>query len=61
MPFIWNDADWKLVDEENFKRNTEMYRGYVVVRKLFISSKKSFTNDVSAKIKHIFQILFNSI
>lgn len=49
MPFVSNDIDWLLIDDEKFHRNPEKYSGYVVARRLFVSSETSFPSSVSNK------------
>lgn len=47
MPFITNDVKSMLIGTKEFKENAEMYSNYVIVRRLFVSSKMPLENDVS--------------
>lgn len=47
MPFITNDFDSMLVDDEDYEKHPEKYKYYVVARRLFVSSKTAFSDEVS--------------
>lgn len=47
MPFVWNNTDHALVDDEEFEKDGNNYHGYVVVRRLYIASSTPFSNTVS--------------
>lgn len=40
MLYVFDGIEYKRVDDEEFEKNTESYRGYVVARRLFISLLK---------------------
>lgn len=47
MPFIWNDIEYKLIDDEEFEENLEEYDGFVVARRLYMTSTVPFPCGVS--------------
>lgn len=47
MPFITNDFNNMLVDDTDYEQHGEKYKDYVVARRLFVSAKKPFSNEVS--------------
>lgn len=56
MPFIWNDEEWMLIDDDEFEPNSEEYDGFVIAHRLYVSSKTPIASQVSKKeIKIDFQ------
>lgn len=51
MPFITNDFNHLLVDDDEYHQNPEKYRDYVIARRLYVSSKKLFTEEVSVLLR----------
>lgn len=46
MVFIWNGINYKVVDAKEFEENAENYCGYVIARRLFVSSLKPNQTNV---------------
>lgn len=49
MPFISNDTNFLLIDDEEYNKNRNKYRGYVVVRRLFVRIITPFLARVSKR------------
>lgn len=53
MPFISNDIDFKVIDDEQFNAAGADYEDYVIARKLYVHTQTPFPENVS-KVYFVF-------